>query len=250
MSKKRLAIRLSLIICIFIASCVGTYAAIYEKEPNDYTIHANNIQVGTTVYGELAPKTSLSSDEDNFKFKAPVSGTITITAQCDKARNNPDPWKVIFDYNDGSWTGLCGNLMYCFYGEKAKKATFNVVAGKTYYITAWCCYENAGYHFTLKYNVNPTNIKKITVKKKALDVHWNKKGGAAFYQIQYTKKSTFDTYNWTKAKTVKVSAKSKNKTIKNLARYRKYCVRVRVARKINGKTYYSPWSKKRVVRTK
>jgi hypothetical protein len=235
---------------MIIASGVCTYAAQYEKEPNNSMIKANTIEVGTTVYGELTPPNSLDSDFDYFKFKAPVSGTVTFTGSCDVAKNNSDPWKVIFDYNDGSTTGLCGNLMYCFYGNLPEKNTFKVVAGKTYYITAWCYYENAGYHFTLKYNVNPTKVKKVTAKKKGFNVQWNKKSSTAFYQVQYTPKSTFDNYNWTKAKTVKVSAKRTSKTINKLPRLRKYCVRVRVARKINGKIYYSPWSTKKIIRTK
>ena len=86
-------------------------------------------------------------------------------------------------------------------------------------------------------------------KKKSFTVKWNKKAKTSFYQVQYVSKNSFQDYSWSKAKTVKVSKKAKSKTIKKLKAKRTYYVRVRVARKIAGKVYYSGWSKKKIVKS-
>ena len=61
------------------------------------------------------------------------------------------------------------------------------------------------------------------------------------YQIQYATKSNF--------KPVKTfSKKASTVTVKNLKKGTKYYVRVRVYKKIFGKTYYGEWSNKKVVK--
>ena len=59
--------------------------------------------------------------------------------------------------------------------------------------------------------------------------------GAKSYQIAYKRKGT------TKWKTVTVSAKSK--TIKSLKKGKRYYVKMRAFKKVNGTTYYSAWTK-------
>ncbi|MGN0522144.1 MAG: fibronectin type III domain-containing protein, partial [Eubacterium sp.] len=66
------------------------------------------------------------------------------------------------------------------------------------------------------------------------------------YQIQYSTSSKF-----TKAKTVTVSKNSTtSKTISKLKANKKYYVRVRTYKTVDGKKIYSAWSKAKSVTTK
>lgn len=90
---------------------------------------------------------------------------------------------------------------------------------------------------------------KISAASKGFTVRWKKVSkSASGYQIQYatsgkfTKKTTF-------SKTVKKASTTKL-TVKKLKSKKKYYVRVRTYKKVNGKTYYSNWSKVKSVSTK
>lgn len=91
----------------------------------------------------------------------------------------------------------------------------------------------------------PTGIK-LTSKKKSFTVSWKKHSTATGYQIQYSISSKF-----TSAKTVTISKNSTvSKTIKSLKSNKKYYVRIRAYKTIDGKKYYSSWSSAKTVKTK
>ena len=85
----------------------------------------------------------------------------------------------------------------------------------------------------------PAKVKsvKLTAKKKKLNVKWKKVSGATGYEVMYAKNNKF-----TKGKkTIKVK---KNKiTLKRLKSKKKYFVKVRAYKTINGNTSYGKWSK-------
>ena len=90
-----------------------------------------------------------------------------------------------------------------------------------------------------------TSIKKLKGAKRRLTVTWKRKNGVKGYQIQYSTKKSFK-----KAKTVTIkNSKTTKKTIKKLKR-KKYYVRIRTYRTVNGKKYYSKWSKTKSVKVK
>ena len=90
-----------------------------------------------------------------------------------------------------------------------------------------------------------TSIKKLKGAKRRLTVTWKRRNGVKGYQIQYSTKKSFK-----KAKTVTIkSSKTTKKTIKKLKR-KKYYVRIRTYRTVNGKKYYSKWSKTKSVKVK
>lgn len=90
-----------------------------------------------------------------------------------------------------------------------------------------------------------TAIKKLKTSKKSIVVYW-KKVSAKGYQIQYSTNSRFK-----KAKiiTVKGSSKTSGK-IKKLKKGKKYFVRVRAYKIVNGKKLYGSWSAKKYIRVK
>ena len=230
-------------------------SAIDEREPNDSMLTANTIKIGDTIYGDTEVKNMgvYDQNDDWFKFTPPVSGTAKVTYSADSFTKSE--WSEVycgaFDSNE--------NCLAYGWDEvrtsSSKTITFPVKYGKTYYLKVFGTngsgiYTNVSYHFTTGYSIGKTTINKVKAGKKKFTVNWTKKSKASFYQVQYIKKSVYDDYGWNKAKTVKVSNKNKSKTIKKLAKKKKYYVRVRVARTIAGKTYYSAWSPKKSVKTK
>lgn len=103
---------------------------------------------------------------------------------------------------------------------------------------------------TLYFTIVPksTSITKLTPGKKKFTVKWKKRTTqTSGYQIQYATNSKF-TKN---KKTVTVSKnKTTSKKISNLKAKKKYYVRVRTYKTVNGKKIYSSWSKYKSVTTK
>lgn len=92
-----------------------------------------------------------------------------------------------------------------------------------------------------------TLIKKLSKGKKKFTVTWAKVSGVKGYQIQYSSDKKFKKNN----KSVTVTKQKKTKaTVKKLKSKKKYYVRVRTYKTVNGKKIYSSWSKVKSVKTK
>lgn len=100
---------------------------------------------------------------------------------------------------------------------------------------------------TFKINPKTTGISNLTAKSKEFKVTWKKvTTQTTGYQVQYSTSKTFKN-----AVTKKVGKNStKTLTVKSLKAKKKYYVRVRTYKKVNGKVYYSSWSKAKSVKTK
>ncbi|MBR1416299.1 MAG: SH3 domain-containing protein [Bacilli bacterium] len=100
-----------------------------------------------------------------------------------------------------------------------------------------------------KFYIIPKNTKitNIISKKGKFKLEWNKFTTQTMgYQIEYSLYSDFS-----KSKKVLITKnKSTAKTISNLKRNTKYYVRIRTYKEINGKKYYSLWSKVKSIKTK
>ncbi len=91
------------------------------------------------------------------------------------------------------------------------------------------------------------SIKKLVSKKKALAVYWNKIANVSGYQIQIATDKKFKKNK----KTVTVAKQNASKkTVKKLKSKKKYYVRVRTYKVVNGKKVYGKWSKVKSVKTK
>ena len=88
--------------------------------------------------------------------------------------------------------------------------------------------------------------KKLTAGKKRFTVQWKKDKKADGYQVQYSTDKKFKK----NVKSVNVSKKSTKATVKKLKKGKTYRVRIRSYKKINGKKYYSGWSKMKSVKVK
>ena len=90
-------------------------------------------------------------------------------------------------------------------------------------------------------------FKKVKSAKKAISVKWKKVSGVKGYQVQVATDKKFKknkkTVNIKKQKTTKT-------TVKKLKAKKKYYVRIRTYKIVNGKKVYSSWSKVKSVKTK
>ena len=92
-----------------------------------------------------------------------------------------------------------------------------------------------------------SKFKKVKAAKKAVSVEWKKVIGVKGYQVQVATDKKFKknkkTVNIKKQKTTKT-------TVKKLKAKKKYYVRIRTYKIVNGKKVYSSWSKVKSVKTK
>ena len=91
-------------------------------------------------------------------------------------------------------------------------------------------------------------ISKLTAGKKQFKATWKKVSGVSGYQIQYSASSKFAKKS-TKTSTVKGSKKT-SVTVKKLKSKKKYYVRIRTYKTVNGQKVYSSWSKSKTVKIK
>ena len=91
----------------------------------------------------------------------------------------------------------------------------------------------------------PAKVKSVNLKakKKKLNVKWKKVSGATGYEVMYAKNNKF------KGKKT-VTVKKNKVTLKKLKPKKKYFVKVRAYKTINGNTYYGKWSKTVKVKVK
>ena len=92
-----------------------------------------------------------------------------------------------------------------------------------------------------------TSIKKVTGAKKAILVTWKKVSDVKGYEIQVATDKKFKKNK----KTVTIKKQKTTKTtVKKLKAKKKYYVRIRTYKTVNGKKVYSSWSKVKSVKTK
>ena len=146
-----------------------------------------------------------------------------------------------WEWYEGDYTPARGHKIVT---EKAIPATF-YSSGCTQGKYCSVCYETIKLSKTVAKLVSPS-ITKLKAGKKAFTASWKKAPTVDGYQIQYATNAKFS-----KAKTVTVKTDSTTKkTVKKLKAKKKYYVRVRAYKTINGKKQYSPWSAKKSVTTK
>lgn len=136
-----------------------------------------------------------------------------------------------------------GDENYCYDKDAkiTKKPTFNSTGTRVY------TFNKTGETYTATIpKLGKPSISKLTKGKKRFTAKWKKVDGVGGYQLQY---STYKSFK--KAKKVKIKGnKTFKKTVKKLKGKKKYYVRIRAYKKINGKTKYSKWSAKKSVKTK
>lgn len=107
------------------------------------------------------------------------------------------------------------------------------------------CTGSKSAYFTI--SPKGTYIKSISKGKKKFTVKWKKQTvQTTGYQIKYSRYSSMKNAKYVTVKKSKTTCK----TIKKLKSHKKYYVKIRTYKVVNGVKYYSSWSKTKTVRTK
>ena len=230
--------------------------------PSGVKTIGNDALVGCTSLKEITlpktikeyPVTCFSLDySDNDAYKKYAVRTINFKGTIKELGKR----KMVDDLGDGPEVsyplakGLAKAKFFCSNGmvyndhkcyEKnakiTKQPTFKATGKKVYK----CSHCSKKFTVTLP-KLGKPSLSKLTKGKKSFTAKWAKVTGVGGYQIQY---SVYK--NMKNAKKVKV--KGTKKTVKKLKSGKKYFVRIRAYKKINGKTKYSAWSAKKTVTTK
>ncbi len=175
------------------------------------------------------------SDKNKTKVEGGCSASISGTKKCLKAYN----------FSIASSRAYTGKQIKLAVTSKLKKNTdYTVSYGKnvstgegTVKITGKGKYTGS---FTLRFNIVPKkeSLSSVSAISKGFTAKWKADSQATGYQIGYSTDSKF-------SKSSKVSVSDKNKTsatVNNLTKGKKYYVRMRAYKNINGKNYYGAWS--------
>lgn len=237
-----------------LALCAPNAAwAIDEREPNDTYNTAQQITLGTTIYGSasysylnITPENLLrgrnGADPDFFVINVPANTTYRFYYCNDDYGSNGVSFWFYNRYYE--------NIAYFYTDElRPKSDTVTLKSGINYiYVrsgnSVWDT-DAVQYHFKLSPILTKTYIKKLTAARTAATLKWAKKLGTTQYQIRYSTKSSMSG-----AKVKSVSGSKTSLKVKKLKKNKKYYFQVRVVKNIQGKNFYSGWSVKKSIRTK
>ena len=206
------------------------YSGFYENYGGEYTV---KIDYKCSVAAPSKLKVSARSTTSLKLAWTNLSGISGYQLQ----RLSGGSYKTITNTTSTSCTvkSLKAGLAYKFRVRAYKK-----IDGKKYY-SSWT------------YLTTPTKPSKPAIKtpstnkKHQIIAKWKKVSSCSGYQVQYSKKSNFKSVIATKT----VSGKSKTSyTGKNFTKGKKYYVRVRSYKTVNGKKYYSAWSSVKSIKCK
>ena len=150
-------------------------------------------------------------------------------------------------YDFSKWLVKGSSYSYQFdTGYWNMQSQVSAIPGTMYYFAV--AYNTPEIKVTSSVKAPATSLKKVvSKKKKTLKACWAKKSGISGYQIQVSTNKKFKK----NVKTVTVKgAKNKAKTIKGLKSKKKYYVRIRTYKNLNGTVLYSKWSKAKAKKVK
>ena len=198
-----------------------------------------------TIYGTKGSAAETYAKENGFTFKEGSDATASATTKLTKKNTTIKLSKKSYVY-DGKAKRPDVKVLNVN-GKTLKKSNYtvrytnNVKVGKA---TAVIKFKGK-YSGTIKvnYTIRPktTSIRKVRKKSGGVVVTWKRQPKQADgYQLQYATDKTF-----TKAaKSVAISKSGKvSKTLSGLDKNKNYYFRIRTYKTVNGKNYYSSWSK-------
>lgn len=213
----------------------GIYYLVIEYYVDDIDFHGSSYNVYTEYKADvLAPSTLKVSSRSTNAMKlswGKVSGVSGYQLQ----RKSGDSWKTVATTTSTSSTvkSLKSGTTYSF-----RVRAYKTINGTKYY-SGWR---------TLKTPTSPSKpaIKTpSTNKKHQITAKWKKVSACSGYQVQYSTSSKFK-----KATTKTVSGASKTSCTGKFKKGKKYYIRVRSYKTVDGKKYYSAWSSVKSIKCK
>ncbi|MBQ7203995.1 MAG: S-layer homology domain-containing protein [Eubacterium sp.] len=249
-----------------------------QAELTRYTVKSNDFEDSITVKTKEPLAHSHIPGEPKIENKVPATCSaegsydeVVYCTTCGKVLSsetktiNKLPHKEVIDKaipatctksgkTEGSHCSVCGKIIikqisikatgHKIVKDKAVAPTFTR-PGKTEGSHCSVCKEVLVKQKTLK-KLGKPKLKRLVAGKITLTVYWKNVKNVGGYQINYCKNKSFQN---SKVVTIK-GEKPKKKKIKGVSPKRKYYVRIRAYKWINGKRYYSKWSAVKTVTTK
>lgn len=170
-----------------------------------------------TIY----PASNISISKKSFTWTGSrKTPSVTVKDSRGKALKKNTDYKVTYSNN-----------------KNVGKATVKVTLKGNYYGSK-----------TMSFKINPkgTSLSSVKAGAKSFTAKWKKQSKqTSGYQLRYS-----TSRNGSGSKSLVSGSSKTSKTIKNLKAKKKYYVRVRTYKKVNGVKYYSGWSKAKTVTTK
>lgn len=210
-----------------------------QTQNNDMIDNASEIEIKENYKGILAENDSI----DYFKFNVSAKGKISFSGKNNVSRTIQ---YIFYDSNKNSVYTIELRA-----GDKSAQ-TFTIEAGD-YYLAVIQKEVGSGtgsYTFALDYTVVQdsapvlTSVKNMSGKK--MKISWRKARGVAGYELMYARSSNFKSGLVKK----KISSASSSVTYRKLKKGKKYYVKLRSYKVVDGKTIYSKWSGKKSVKIK
>lgn len=228
-----------------IYSARDSYAEKYAKKNDISFVAICQHEYKTTITKATTSKDGLSVTEcsvcGNVKSKTTIYRPKTVTLSTTSYTYNGKVKKPSVTVKDSKGKTISSSNYTVTYASGCKNVG-------TYKVTIKLKGNYSG-TLTKTFKINPaaTSISKLTAKSKGFTAKWTKKTTQVTgYQIQYSTSSSFSN-----AKKVTISKNSTtSKTISKLAKNKKYYVRIRTYKTVNGTKYYSSWSSKKSIKTK
>jgi len=244
---------------------------------NNIIGNANPISLDATYNGMLA----FNDDVDFYSFTVP-SGTQIINISANQSIYF-SVYSMTGEKIAGSWyaykndsTGVASKSesvsldagTYCLKIEKDYSCFYSFSINSphqhsyNYAYTVKSTYTSQGYDvytcscgasYTTNYRavkkLGKVNLKSVSSarKKHAIKASWDKKSGANGYQIYYSRNKNFKNLS---AKKIVKGGKKTSYVGKNFTKGRKYYVKVRAYKNVNGRKVYGKWSNVKTVKCK
>lgn len=248
-TKKFLALIISVVICV---SCVTAFAGDFETDLLPIGSTTKKTTTSTTTTTTTKPTTN-SDVHETDPATIPSSTTTKPASTAVDFKGSVSLSKNSYTYN-----GKVKNptvIVKDNKGNAVNKINYSVstpsgrknVGKYTYKITFKNKYKKSTKSVSFTIKPTDTYITSLSRGSKKFTVKWAKKTTQVTgYQIRY---SIYSSFKNSTTKTV-TSSKTTSKTISSLKSNKKYYVKVRTYKTVNGKKYYSSWSKAKSVTTK
>lgn len=211
----------------------GDYIYSYDTPAQDwgagYTISFKNGDTVKTMEGTVKKETVISIKASDLKYTgSKLAPKVTVKADGKTLAEGTD-----YEFSSDMEMDIKNVGFYGIYVESPLTSKYSI-------------------HDIAAFKVNPkgTTLSKPVAAKKGFTVKWKKQAKQTTgYQIQYSTSSTFKKGSQTKTVTIS-KTKTVSKKITKLKAKKKYYVRIRTYKKVNGQPFYSAWSSKKSVKTK
>ena len=183
---------------------------------------------------------------DFYKVTVPAKGMLTIKTNGTDSEDGYNSYPSIAVYN-GKTQQIYDRWYYYANYDSAYDIRYDSisVSAGTYYVEIYAGSKEYQLYIGYTPTVTQTRITNVKSYKKAIKVYWDKASGISGYQLQYATKK-----NMKNAKTITLKSNKRSKKITGIKKNKKYTVRIRAYKTINGKNYYSSWSNKMTKKTK